>query len=206
MNNQTAILKVAQNFVYFKLNYNKHFYSKTSQSEIAMGSEIKTVPIGFVMSVQPAIDPVKRSVILFLRPTISKLEKGVSDPSIAVMCNVQNAATGPASSGASGTVAIPRSDVPVVEVREIDSVLRLNDGEVAVLGGLMETKAVHKKHNNPVFKKIPVANKIFSGSGKQEEVSEIVILIRVKILDNVVPDAADRRLVHLYTADPRPLL
>jgi general secretion pathway protein D len=201
MNNQTAVLKVAQNYVYFKLNYNKHFYSKTSQSELAMGSDIQTVPIGFVMSVQPAIDPVRKSVILFLRPTISKLERGVSDPSIAVMCGLQGS-----SSTATEQTTIPKSEVPVVEVREIDSVLRLKDGEVAVLGGLMETKAVKNKHKNPVFKKVPVVKNLFAGASQREEVSEIVILIRVKILDVPSPDDADERLVHLYAADPRPLL
>ncbi|MDR1208574.1 MAG: secretin N-terminal domain-containing protein [Holosporales bacterium] len=192
MNNQSAILKVAENHVYFKLNYNKHYYNKTEREDISVGSDIKTVPIGLVMSVQPAIDPENQSVILFLRPTVSSLVKTVADPSIAIAIN-------------STTKDLPKSEIPVVQVKEIDSVLRLKDGEVAILGGLMEVSSSHDRFKHPIFGEVPIVKEAFSNLNKSEQVKEIVILIRVRILDSAPPDKADLRLVHLYTTDPRPI-
>lgn len=56
MNNQTTILKVVQNQVYFRLNYDRSFYANNNRENINVSSDIQTVPIGFVMSVQPSID------------------------------------------------------------------------------------------------------------------------------------------------------
>jgi general secretion pathway protein D len=193
MNNQSAILKVAENHVYFKLNYSKHLSTKNDREDVTVGSDIKTVPVGLVMSVQPAIDPESQSVILFLRPTISSLVKTVSDPSVAI-----------AMKNAGGT-ELPKSEVPVIQVKEIDSVLRLKDGEVAVLGGLMEISSKHDRFKHPIFGDIPFMKEAFSNLNKADSVKEIVILIRVRILDSAHPDKADERLVHLYTTDPRPI-
>ncbi|MDR1597324.1 MAG: secretin N-terminal domain-containing protein [Holosporales bacterium] len=193
MNNQSALLKVAENHVYFKLNYSKHLYSKSDREDISLGSDIKTVPVGLVMAVQPAIDQDSQSVILFLRPTISSLVKNVADPSVAI-----------AMKSAGGT-NLPTSEIPVIQVKEIDSVLRLKDGEVAVLGGLMEISSTHDRFKHPVFGDIPIIKEAFSNLNKSDRVKEIVILIRVRILDVPFPDKADERLVHLYTTDPRPI-
>ena len=195
MNNQIAVLKVAKNHVYFKMNYNRHFYTKTDQSEVSVGSDIQTVPIGLVMSVQPAIDPANKSVILFLRPTISRLVDSVSDPSVFIAHSSQNT-----------TTEAPESKVPVIEVKEIDSVLRLKDGEVGILGGLMETQSSKDQGRNPLLGKVPLVKELFSSSDQNDRVTEIVILIKVKILDSALPDKADERLVHMYTNDPRPFL
>lgn len=196
MNNQSAVLKVARNHVYFKLNYSKHFYTKSDHEDISVGSDIQTVPIGLVMSVQPAIDPINKSVILFLRPTISRMVESVEDPSVAIAS--QNYSK-------NGNATVPTSKIPVIEVKEIDSVLRLKDNEVAVLGGLMETHSKHDRYKNPWLGDVPVVKEAFSSLKKDDSVTEVVILIRVKILDSVAPDPADRRLIHLYTNDPRPI-
>lgn len=200
MNNQSAVLKVARNHVYFRLNYNKHFYTKSDHEDINVGSDIQTVPIGLVMAVQPAIDPVNKSVILFLRPTISRLVSSVKDPSVTLASQQRG------GKGGGRGAAMPVSEVPVIEVKEIDSVLRLKDGEVAVLGGLMETHSAQDRLKNPLLGEVPVVKEAFSSVKKSDSVTEVVILIRVKILDSVAPDEADCRLIHLYTSDPRPVV
>lgn len=203
MNNQSAVLKVAKNHVYFKLNYNKHFYTRSSYEDISVGSDIQTVPIGLVMSVQPAIDPINKSVILFLRPTISRLVESVDDPSVAIASQKNSKDSNQKDNKSSKS--IPVSRVPVIEVKEIDSVLRLKDNEVAILGGLMETHSSHNRYKNPLLGDIPIIKEAFSSLKKEDVVTEVVILIRVKILDFVTPNLADERLIHLYMKDPRPI-
>ena len=87
LNNQTAVLKVATNQVYFVTQ--AQFTTVTN----ANGATVTTtpvynqytraaVPVGLVMTVQPAIDATRGRVTMTLRPTISRVVSQVNDPSI----------------------------------------------------------------------------------------------------------------------------
>jgi general secretion pathway protein D len=194
MNNQAAILKVAQNHVYFKLNYDKTYSGVDSKrEEVAVSSDIKTIPIGLVMFVQPSIDLNSNTIAMFLRPTITKLTGAVSDPAVDI-----------ALRSIDPEKKYEPSKIPVTEVREAASVLKLNDGEIAVLGGFMEVRSSKNKAGVPLIKDIPIAGEIVSSYGIGDDIVELVILIRVKILrQNVSPKAADIRLQR-FVPDPRP--
>jgi general secretion pathway protein D len=96
--------------------------------------------------------------------------------------------------------------IPVVEVREIDSVLRLHSGEIAVLGGLMEARATNGTAKLPLVGDLPIVGQLFTASADGDEVVELVILLRASIIDEgPPPDAADQRLYQEYLEDPRPM-
>ncbi len=200
MNNQTAILKVAENQVYFRLNYDKQFSTAIQRESINVSSDIQTVPIGLVMSVQPSIDPETDEIILFLRPTISRLSQSVRDPAVDIAYNSNiNANT--------NTAALAKESpslIPVVEVREIDSVLRLKSEEIAILGGLMEVRSIHDKSKLPILGDVPLVKDLFSSTTEGEQVIELVILLKASILESTSPHGADDRLVN-YMPDSRPL-
>jgi general secretion pathway protein D len=196
MNNQAAVLKVAQNHVYFKLNYDKTYASSDSKREdIAVSSDIKTVPIGLVMFVQPSIDISNNTITLFLRPTITKLAREVQDPAVDIAIRSINS---------EDKNKYEPSKIPITEVREVASVLRLNDGEIAVLGGFMEVRSSKNKAGLPLIKDIPFAGELASSYGMGDNIIELVILIRVKIIGKAQPQkAADIRLQR-FVPDPRP--
>jgi MSHA type pilus biogenesis protein MshL len=197
MNNQTSILKVAQNQVYFRLNYDKQLNLAINRENISVSSDIQTVPIGLVMSVQPAIDRETGDIILSLRPTISRLTHSVSDPAVEIAY---------ANAKAHSNVKPKPSLIPVVEVREIDSVLRLKSGEIAVLGGLMESRSTNATTKVPVVGDIPLLGQLFTSSADSDEVIELVILLRASIIeDPLAIEVADQRIYEEYTDDPRPL-
>lgn len=197
MNNQTAILKVAQNQVYFRLNYDKQLNLAANRESINVSSDIQTVPIGLVMSVQPSIDQESGDIILSLRPTISRLTHSVSDPAVEIAY---------ANAKAHSAFQPKPSLIPVVEVREIDSVLRLKSGEIAVLGGLMESRETNSTAKVPIAGDLPWVGQLFTASADGDEVVELVILLRASIVDSGPgPDGADERLYDEYLGDPRPL-
>jgi general secretion pathway protein D len=199
MNNQAAILKVAQNKVYFKLNYDKMYNSQNSRESTTVSSDIQTVPIGLIMLVQPSIDPQTGEIILFLRPSISRLTQTVSDPAIDIAYYASN--TDP-SKLKSPTPSL----IPVVEVREIDSVLRLNDKEMAILGGLMEVRSSEHKQGFPGLSEVPIVRDLTGSLAEGDTIVELVIVLKATIMDNgAAPDGADKRLMDKYTTDPRPL-
>ena len=196
MNNQAAVLKVAQNHVYFKLNYDKTYSTSDSKREdVTVSSDIKTVPIGLVMFVQPSIDSSNNTITLFLRPTITKLADTVNDPAVDIAIR---------SIESDNKSDYQPSKVPVTEVREVASVLKLNDGEVAVLGGFMEVRSSKNKAGLPIVKDIPVIGEAASSYGMGDDIVELVILIKVKIANKQPHQkAADIRLQR-FVPDPRP--
>lgn len=173
MNNQNAILKVAQNQVYFRLNYDRQYSLNVNRENVNVSSDILTVPIGLVMSVQPAIDQETGDIILSLRPTISRLSKSVSDPAVDIIAR---------SLGEKN--AVKPSLIPVVEVREIDSVLRLKSGECAVLGGLMENRHVEGEAKVPLAGDIPLLGALFKAKSTTQETIELVILLKATIVED----------------------
>jgi MSHA type pilus biogenesis protein MshL len=197
MNNQIAVLKVAQNKVYFKLNYDKQMSTNNNFQNFSLSSDVQTVPIGLVMSVQASIDDETGDVILCLRPTVSKFSHTEQDPAVDIAyANAQNA-------GAIPNDAKP-SLIPVVDVKEIDSVLRVKSGEIAILGGLMECRSTSDSTGFPGLKNISFLKDIFSAESQSDQVIELVILLKVTIVDQSSPHAADKRLAKKYVKDSRP--
>ncbi len=196
LNNQQAILKVAQNQVYFRLKYDKEYNLNIERESINVSSDIQTVPIGLVMAVQPSIDHETGDIVLSLRPTISRLTRSVSDPAVDIAL---------ANSG-DHSLHHTKSLIPVVEVREIDSVLRIPSGEIAVLGGLMESRNNVENTKLPIAGDIPLFGKLFTAQSEVTEVVELVILLKATIVqDNHKVPLADVRLMDEYSKDSRPL-
>lgn len=175
LNNQNAILKVAQNQVYFRLRYDRENNSNINRESVMVTSDIQTVPIGLVMAVQPSIDPDGDRVLLSLRPTISRLTKSVADPAVELIysmsrdCDMDH---------------IKPSLIPVVEVREIDSVLEVDSGYIAILGGLMESRKAREDTQLPILGDIPLLGKLVSAQSETDEVVELVILLKATIVNH----------------------
>lgn len=197
LNNQTAILKVARNEVYFLTS--AQFPTTTNAAGVVVSgtpvfsSTPRTVPVGLVMTVQPSINADADRVTMTLRPTISRVVDRVNDPSIGL-----NAAY-------SGNKATAQSTIPVLAVREMDSVLQLQSGEVAVMGGLMQDSSENQDQGVPPFDTLPVVGNLAKSRDNNGKTSELVILLRATILKNPAPDIADTNLYHKYNRDPRPL-
>lgn len=174
LNNQNAILKVAQNQVYFRLRYDRENIATINRENIMVTSDIQTVPIGLVMAVQPSIDPDGDRVLLSLRPTISRLTRSVSDPAVELIYTMN---------GNCDMDHIKPSLIPVVEVREIDSVLEVDSGYIAIFGGLMESRKAREDTQLPLFGDIPLLGKLVSAQSETDEVVELVILLKATIVD-----------------------
>ncbi len=200
MNNQTAILKVAQNKVYFRLNYDKMYNAQNNRESTTVSSDIQTVPIGLIMLVQPSIDPQTGEIILFLRPSISRLTQTVADPAVDIAFNSS------INVDSSRLTSPTQSMIPVVEVREIDSVLRLNNKEMAILGGLMEVRSSEHEQQIPGLGNVPILRDLTGSLTEGDTIVELVIVLKATIVDNgTTLDRADRRLMNKYITDPRPL-
>ena len=161
INNQPAILKVVDNIVYFEMNVDTSL--SDTQSLTSFETEIKTVPVGFVMAVTPFIND-HEAVTLNIRPTISRVIDSVEDPNPAFK--------------EAGVI----SEVPVIQIREIESILTINSGDTAVIGGLMQDTVNDKESGIPVLSSIPFIGSLFRYDDDFREKSELIIFIRPVVI------------------------
>ena len=158
LNNQTAMLKVVDNIVYFSVTAS---VTATTQgvSEKTFSTTAHSVPVGFVMSVQPQISDTD-SVLMNVRPTISRISSFVNDP------NPELALAG----------VISR--IPQIQTREMESMLKISSGQIAVLGGLMQDSVQKNRDGLPLVSRIPIAGDAFSFRDDTTVKTELVIFLR----------------------------
>ena len=159
INNQSALLKVVDNEVYFTTDVEAVPGSVNQNATVAIDTDVNTVPVGLVMSVTPFIDE-NEVVTLNVRPTISRIIDFVADPNPAL--------------ADAGVV----SEVPVIQVREIESVLKIENGDTAVIGGLMQDQIDKSTTGIPILSSIPILGSLFRYQDDEYVKSELVIFIR----------------------------
>ncbi len=164
LNNQTAVLKVVDNLVYFTVQ------SQISQSASGVaGTNLQsvtttpnTVPVGVVMSVTPQINDTG-NVNINVRPTITSLIRYVQDPN----------------------PDIPGNDgIPEIRTREMESLLQVGSGNIAVLGGLMQDEIKNNTDSVPGLSKVPGVGKVFQGKNDSNLKTELVIFLRPTVIPN----------------------
>jgi general secretion pathway protein D len=165
INNQPAILKVVDNIVYFEMQVDTALSENSSASLTSFETQIKTVPVGFVMAVTPYINE-HNVVTLNIRPTISRVIDNVEDPNPAF----RNADV--------------ISSVPVIQVREIESILSINSGDTAVIGGLMQDTVNDRSSGVPLLSDIPILGNFFKYKNDSREKSELIIFIRPLVINH----------------------
>jgi general secretion pathway protein D len=138
-------------------------------STIAFDTTVNTVPVGIVMAVTPYIDK-EEIVTLNIRPTISKVVGFVNDPNPLL---------------ADAEVV---SEIPVIQVREIETMLKVNNGDTAVIGGLMEDTITKDNHGIPFLSSIPLLGALFSYTEEEYIKSELVIFIRPVVIKHASLD------------------
>jgi general secretion pathway protein D len=195
INNQQAVLTFAENFVYFEINIERETDQGAAiqQDLLTVDSEIKTVPIGIILTLQPSINLERGEITLMVRPTLSRITSFVNDPAVAFL----------ATFGGVGNID---NRIPVVEVRELDSILKVKSGQVMVIGGLMEDQSLNTDSGVPGLSEVPWIGNLFKGVDKQNRKRELVIFIRATLVgkDGFVSDA-DKGIYNKFSEDPRPL-
>ncbi len=168
VNNQSAIMRVVENKVYFTVEAN---VSQAQTNTLTTFETVPhTVPVGFVMSITPAIDD-DDNVLLHVRPTISRITGYIDDPNPSL--------------AEAGTV----SRIPEIEVQEMESLLRLHDGQIGIIGGLMQDNEKRRTQGVAGLSNIPYVGQLFSFHDDDVSKSELVIFIRPTLVRNVSLDA-----------------
>lgn len=160
LNNQTAILRVVENIVYFNVKTDTIAGTGGSQAITNTTTTPQSVSVGLVMSVTPQVSD-DDVVTLNVRPTISAVASFVEDPNPDLQ-----------------RVGAPKNLVPQIRTREVESIMRVPDGDIAVLGGLMEDRVSLQSGRVPLIGDIPVLGEIFTTRNNTARKTELVIFLR----------------------------
>jgi MSHA biogenesis protein MshL len=172
LNNQTAMLKVVEELVYFTIEVTDKDGTNNAQGRTIIESEIHSVPVGLVMAVTPQISP-NSEITLTIRPTISQKIGDAVDPGTQLAGQFLGA-----------DAANITNTVPVIRVREMESVLRLVDGQIAVLGGLMQDDIKNADRSVPGLSKIPfLGDLLFTTQETSSQKTELVIFLRPVVVE-----------------------
>ncbi len=167
LNNQTALLRVTRDIVYFTITPSSTPVTVTGGTGgIVVPPSFTTTPNvaaeGFMMSVLPQINDAD-AIVINVRPTIRRRVDFATDPNPALALATPNL-------------------IPVFETREFDSVLRIQSGETAVLGGLMQDSVERIEDMVPGLRSIPLFGQLFSQRKDVNLKTELVIFLRATVI------------------------
>jgi len=185
LNNQTALLKVVDEKVYFEVTMDVQEATDNARETKIFTGAIKTVPVGIILAVTPQINE-NGNVTMNIRPTITRITGYVSDPV-------------PRLQGAEFENLIPE-----IQVREMESLLQVRDRQTVILGGLMQNKDNKINNGLPWFARLPWIGNMFSYREEDLVKTELVVFLRPVITRNstIVSDLQSFQN-YLPTAEPK---
>ena len=161
LNNQSAVLKVVDNAVYFTIESDTN--QNQNQTLTTFTTTVHSVPVGFVMNVTPQVSE-NDTVLLNLRPSLSRIIGQATDPNPALE-----------EQGIINTI-------PIIRSREIESVIRVSNGNIAVMGGLMEDMRNDTDDAVPMLSRIPLVGELFINRDDTTTKTELVIFLRPTVI------------------------
>ena len=163
LNNQTAVLKAIRNIVYFEVDVRTASGTDDNPATARIDTDARTAPEGIMLAVTPHVSR-DGEIILNVRPTITRVNRFVNDPQPDL---------------ANAKVTNP---VPELLVREMESVLRLGSGQVAVLGGLMQDNHEIDTDGVPGLSELDGIGGLFRFRKDSFIKTELVIFIRPRVI------------------------
>jgi MSHA biogenesis protein MshL len=165
LNNQTAVIKVGTDNIYVTN------VQTNSGATGAIGTTVINQPTpvlsplfsGVALDVTPAIGA-DGMVTLYVHPSVTSI---TTQPSIFTVGNQ--------------TYNLPLASS---SVREVDTVVRAESGQVIVIGGLMKTDE-HDTHSGiPLLQDLPYLGYLFKSTQQTAVKSELVVLIKPIVVEN----------------------
>lgn len=154
-NNQKAVIKVGED-EYFVTEVSS---TTTTGTSTTTTPEVELTPFfsGIALDVTPQIGK-DGSVILHVHPSVTLTEEQNKTIQIG-----------------SEQLILPLAQS---SVRESDTIIRANSGEVVVIGGLIETYNIDMESKTPILGDIPYLGELFKNKSQKSQKRELVIMLK----------------------------
>jgi MSHA biogenesis protein MshL len=161
LNNHKALIKVVRNEVFFIANVEVEAFDAVGQTAVTT-FEPTITPVGVTLDVTPQISE-HGDITLHVHPSVSEIVEIRQQPRLP----------GQDEAGA----------LPVIDLRETDTVLRVHDGDTIVIGGLIQNRELDVELKIPLLGDIPWLGQFFREMRVEERRSELVIFLTPTVLD-----------------------
>lgn len=167
LNNQNAIIKVGRDEYFVTGVYANN--SNNVNTLTGVNNSSPPTPVmssffsGIALNVTPQIDD-NNNVTLYIHPSITRVEN--LDKTFTIYGE---------------DYSIP---TPLNTVRESDSIVKAQDGQVVVLGGLMQESATENKEGVTGLARIPYIGHLFRVDEGKTQKSELIILLKASIINS----------------------
>ena len=141
------------------------------------------------MAVTPQINASGR-VTLVVRPTVTRQNGVATDPNPGL---------------GSGATRITNT-IPVIQVREMESVLQVGSGETVILGGLMQDDAALNRDGLPGLTDNAVTGTLFGTRERKIKQTELVIFLRPTVITNPSLSSDELSFYKRYLPQAQPTL
>ncbi|MHB1144250.1 MAG: pilus (MSHA type) biogenesis protein MshL [Thiobacillus sp.] len=172
LNNQTALLKVVDNLVYFNVKADTTTTANVGTTT-TFTTTPQTVPVGIVMTMTPQINE-NGMVSLTVRPTISRNVGFVKDPNPSIPTDIPN-------------------QVPIIQVREMESLLQIRSGQTVILGGLIQDDRNNARDGIPGLSRPEGIGALFGQHERINSQTELVIFLRPIVVSNPTLESDELR-------------
>ncbi|MCL5260541.1 MAG: secretin N-terminal domain-containing protein [Gammaproteobacteria bacterium] len=161
LNNQTAVIKVG-NDRFFVTNVTSNIAATTTNPITSQNITLTPFFSGISLDVTPQIDQ-EGVVTLHIHPIVSQ----VTQDTQKFVVNGQP------------------QDLPLAQstVRESDSIVSAKNGQIIVIGGLMENGSTESQTSTPGFDRLPDLKGLFKNTNNQARKFELIILLRPIVVD-----------------------
>jgi MSHA biogenesis protein MshL len=159
VNNQKAVIKVGFD-EFFVTGIDSDVSGLSGNQNLSV--ELTPFFSGVALDVTPQISD-EGQIVLHVHPSVSNVDEQVKN-----------------ITSTDGTISLPMA---VSTIRESDSIIRADNGQVVVIGGLMQNNIRDEQTSIPVLGSIPILGALFRHTKKEKYKSELVILIKPVVVD-----------------------
>ncbi|ANW24652.1 pilus (MSHA type) biogenesis protein MshL [Vibrio coralliilyticus] len=159
-NNQKAVIKVGTDS-YFVTDFSTNVDTSSTTSTTSTDIELTPFFSGISLDVTPQIDN-DGSVLLHVHPAVIDVTEENKE-----------------ITNGSSTVSLP---LATSSIRESDSVIRAQDGDVVVIGGLMKSNTLDRTSKVPFLGDVPALGHLFRNTTQYTEKTELVILLKPTVV------------------------
>jgi MSHA biogenesis protein MshL len=172
VNNQKAVIKVGQDEFFVTAVSTTN--TNTGGNNVVPSQNVSLTPFfsGITLDVTPEISA-DSSVVLHIHPSVSVVTEQTK------VIGLGNA------SGVENNLTLP---LAFSTIRESDNIVRAKNGQVIVIGGLMENNMSETLAATPMLSKIPFFGALFRRTEQTSAKTELVIMIRPIVLNNKTID------------------
>jgi MSHA biogenesis protein MshL len=161
INNQKAVIKVG-NDEFYVTNIDTQNNTAVAGGTTSVSVDLEPFFSGVALDVIPQISA-QGDIVLHVHPAVSEVSEQTKSVSTTF-----------------GNLTMP---LAASNIRESDTVIRALNGQVVVIGGLMQNVSTDEQTGVPVLSDIPLLGNLFKHTKKVTRKSELVILLKPTVID-----------------------